>query len=88
VAVKIEDLRGRVIVSCQPVKDKALDRAEFVVGLALAALEGGAAGVRMESLRNVRAVRAATGAPIIGEATSAYIAGVHHPRNRRRRGAR
>jgi putative N-acetylmannosamine-6-phosphate epimerase len=36
------------------------------VGLALAALEGGAAGLRIESLRNVRAVRAATWAPIIG----------------------
>ena len=65
-AVKIEDLRGRVIVSCQPVKDGPLDRADFVAGLALAALEGGAAGLRIESLRNVRAVRAATGAPIIG----------------------
>ena len=43
-AVRIQDLRGRVIVSCQPVKDGLLDRAEFVVGLALAALNGGAAG--------------------------------------------
>lgn len=65
-AVQIEDLRGRVIVSCQPVKDGPLDRADVVAGLALAALEGGAAGLRIESLRNVRAVRAATGAPIIG----------------------
>jgi N-acetylmannosamine-6-phosphate 2-epimerase/N-acetylmannosamine kinase len=66
VPVKIQDLRGRVIVSCQPVKDGPLDRAEFVVGFALAALDGGAAGIRIESLRNVQAVRAATGAPIIG----------------------
>src|SRR5271166_4526128 len=66
VPVKIQDLRGHVIVSCQPVKDRPLDRAEFVVGLALAALEGGAAGIRIESPRNVQAVRAATGAPIIG----------------------
>jgi N-acetylmannosamine-6-phosphate 2-epimerase/N-acetylmannosamine kinase len=66
VAIKIQDLRGRVIVSCQPIKDGPLDRTEFVVGLALAALNGGAAGVRIESPRNVQAVRAATGAPIIG----------------------
>src|SRR5271165_1633209 len=66
VPVRIQDLRGQVIVSCQPVKDGPLDRAEFVVGLALAALHGGAAGIRIESPRNVRAVRAATGAPIIG----------------------
>jgi len=65
-AVEIEDLRGRVIVSCQPVRDGPLDRADFVAGLALAALEGGAGGLRIESLRDVRAVRAATGAPIVG----------------------
>jgi N-acetylmannosamine-6-phosphate 2-epimerase / N-acetylmannosamine kinase len=66
VPVKIQHLRGRVIVSCQPVKDGPLDRAEFVVGLALAALDGGAAGIRIESPRYVRDVRAATRAPIIG----------------------
>jgi N-acetylmannosamine-6-phosphate 2-epimerase/N-acetylmannosamine kinase len=62
----VEVLRGRLIVSCQPVKDGPLDRPEFVVAFSLAALHGGAAGMRIESARNVRAVRAATEAPIIG----------------------
>ena len=38
----------------------------MVVGMALAALAGGAVGVRIEGLANVRAVRQATEAPIIG----------------------
>jgi N-acetylmannosamine-6-phosphate 2-epimerase / N-acetylmannosamine kinase len=62
----IRDLRGRLIVSCQPVQGGPSDRPEFVVGFALAALNGGAAGIRIESPRNVQAVRAATRAPIIG----------------------
>jgi N-acetylmannosamine-6-phosphate 2-epimerase/N-acetylmannosamine kinase len=43
-----------------------LDQPEFVARLALAALVGGAAGIRIEGHRNVQAVRAATGRPIIG----------------------
>lgn len=43
-----------------------MDRPDIVAALALAALAGGAAGLRIEGLANVAAVRAATGAPIIG----------------------
>lgn len=43
-----------------------MDRAEIVVGFALAALAGGAAGLRIDSAPYVAAVRAATPAPIIG----------------------
>lgn len=55
-----------LIVSCQPVKGGAMDRAEMVVGFALAALDGGAAALRIESADYVAAVRAATDRPIIG----------------------
>lgn len=55
-----------LIVSCQPVKGGAMDRAEMVVGFALAALDGGAAALRIESADYVAAVRAATNRPIIG----------------------
>ena len=55
-----------LIVSCQPVKGGAMDRAEMVVGFALAALDGGAAALRIESADYVAAVRAATDKPIIG----------------------
>ncbi|MEW9612448.1 putative N-acetylmannosamine-6-phosphate 2-epimerase [Shinella sp. S4-D37] len=55
-----------LIVSCQPVKGGAMDSADMVVGFALAALDGGATALRIESADYVAAVRAATDRPIIG----------------------
>jgi N-acylglucosamine-6-phosphate 2-epimerase/N-acetylmannosamine-6-phosphate 2-epimerase/N-acetylmannosamine kinase len=43
-----------------------MDRADMVVGFALAALDGGATALRIESADYVAAVRAATDRPIIG----------------------
>lgn len=43
-----------------------MDSPVFVAAMALAALAGGAAGLRIEGLANVRAVRAVTDRPIIG----------------------
>lgn len=66
----ISDLRHTLqrglIVSCQPVPGSAMDKPEMVAAMACAALDGGAAGLRIEGVRNVQAVRQATDAPIIG----------------------
>lgn len=62
----LDRLAGGVIVSCQPVSGGAMDRPEIVAAFALAALDGGAAGLRIEGLDNLRAVRAVTDAPVIG----------------------
>jgi N-acylglucosamine-6-phosphate 2-epimerase/N-acetylmannosamine-6-phosphate 2-epimerase/N-acetylmannosamine kinase len=59
-------LRNGLIVSCQPVKGGPMDEAPIVVAFALAALAGGAQGLRIESAEYVRAVRSATDKPIIG----------------------
>jgi len=59
-------LRGRLIVSCQPVVGGPMDSPRIVAALALAAIAGGAAGLRIEGLANLRAVRAATDVPIVG----------------------
>ena len=59
-------LKGGLIVSCQPVPGGALDRPEIVRAFAQAALDGGAAGLRIEGVANLSAVRAITDAPIIG----------------------
>lgn len=61
-----DELRGSLIVSCQPVVGGPLDRPDIVVGFALAALASGAVAVRIEGIDNIKAVRAATSAPIIG----------------------
>jgi N-acetylmannosamine-6-phosphate 2-epimerase/N-acetylmannosamine kinase len=57
---------GGLVVSCQPVAGGPLDKPAMVVGFALAALKAGALGLRLEGVENVRAVRQATDAPIIG----------------------
>lgn len=66
----ISDLRHTLqrglIVSCQPVPGSAMDKPEMVAAMACAALDGGAAGLRIEGVRNLQAVRQATDAPIIG----------------------
>lgn len=62
----LEQLRGGLVVSCQPVPGGPMDRPEIVTAFALAGLAGGAAGLRIEGVTNLRAVRAATTAPIIG----------------------
>ena len=59
-------LENSLIVSCQPVPGGPMDNAEMVVGFALAALAAGATALRIESIDYLRAVRAATAAPIIG----------------------
>ncbi|OCP15783.1 MULTISPECIES: putative N-acetylmannosamine-6-phosphate 2-epimerase [unclassified Ensifer] len=63
---EIQSLKNGLIVSCQPVKGGVMDNAGMVVGFALAALDGGAAALRIESADYVRAVRQATNRPIIG----------------------
>jgi putative N-acetylmannosamine-6-phosphate epimerase len=62
----LDRLRGRLIVSCQPVIGGPMDRPDIVASFALAALDGGAAGLRIEGVANLRAVRAVTDAPVIG----------------------
>lgn len=64
--IDIQALKSGLIVSCQPVKGGAMDNAAMVVGFALAAIDGGAAGLRVESADYVAAVRRATSRPIIG----------------------
>ncbi|QDY70442.1 N-acetylmannosamine-6-phosphate 2-epimerase [Qingshengfaniella alkalisoli] len=61
-----DQLRGGLIASCQPVDDGPMDRPEIVAAMAQAAVAGGAAGLRIEGLENLRATRAHVNVPIIG----------------------
>ncbi|MEZ5823538.1 MAG: putative N-acetylmannosamine-6-phosphate 2-epimerase [Geminicoccaceae bacterium] len=59
-------LKGCLIVSCQPVPGGPMDDPEITAAFALAALAGGAQGLRIEGIANLRAVRKVTDAPVIG----------------------
>ena len=62
----LDKLKSGLIVSCQPVPGGPMDNIACVTGFALAAIETGAVGLRIESLAYVQAVRAVTDAPMIG----------------------
>ena len=59
-------LSDRVIVSCQPAVDGPMDNTVIVTAMALAAQDGGAAGLRIESIESVRSVTTASTLPVIG----------------------
>ena len=61
-----ESLRGALIVSCQADPGSPFRDPVFIVAFAKAAKIGGAKAVRIQSLEDVLAVRAAIDVPIIG----------------------
>lgn len=62
----VDALKGKLVVSCQPVDKGPMDKVEHIVAMAQAAVAGGAAGVRIEGAGNVAAVATAVTVPIIG----------------------
>lgn len=63
---KIEKLKGKLIVSCQALPNEPL-HASFIMGkMALAAACGGAAGIRANSVEDIREIKKNVKLPIIG----------------------
>ncbi|UQN06012.1 N-acetylmannosamine-6-phosphate 2-epimerase [Deinococcus sp. QL22] len=59
-------LHGQLVVSVQADDGSPLREVVHIVALSRAALLGGAAGLRLRSAEDIRAVRAITGVPIVG----------------------
>ncbi len=62
----LDRLRGGLIVSCQAPADSPMAGPRFMAAFARTAVAGGAVGVRVEGLADVRAVRRAVALPILG----------------------
>ena len=62
----VAQVRGRLIVSCQALVHEPLFGADIMARLAIAAEQGGAAGIRANTPADIRAIRAATALPIVG----------------------
>lgn len=62
----LQRLKGGLIVSCQPVDHGPMSRPDIVSAMAQAAVAGGACGLRIEGIENLRAARPSLDVPIIG----------------------
>lgn len=62
----IARLKGGLVVSCQAPEGSPLDHPRIIAALAQAAEKQGAAAVRINGSRNIRAVCAAVSVPVIG----------------------
>lgn len=62
----LEKLRGKLIVSCQALPEEPL-HSSFIMGrMALAAKQGGAAGIRAQSVEDINEISKVVDLPIIG----------------------
>lgn len=68
----LDELRGRLIVSVQAPVGSALDDPRAVAAMAAAACEAGAAGVRIQSVAHLEAVRERLSVPVIGLIKCSY----------------
>ena len=63
---KLGNLKGQLIVSCQALEDEPL-HSSFIMGrMALAAREGGAAGIRANSTKDIEEIKKNVELPVIG----------------------
>lgn len=76
---KVDKIKGALVVSCQALQDEPL-HSPFIMGrMARAAAEGGACGIRANSVEDIEEIKKNTDLPIIGiikknyEGSSVYI---------------
>lgn len=63
---KVEEMKGKLIVSCQALPEEPL-HSSFIMGrMALAAQQGGAAGIRANTKEDIREIQSQVKLPIIG----------------------
>ena len=68
----LNQIKGKLIVSCQALPDEPLHGSEFMAKMAFAAKEGGAAGIRCNSVEDIHAIKQAVDLPTIGIIKAVY----------------
>lgn len=69
----MEEIRGRLIVSCQALEDEPLHSSFIMAKMALAAKQGGAGGIRANTVNDIRAIKKEVSLPIIGIIKKDYV---------------
>jgi N-acylglucosamine-6-phosphate 2-epimerase len=62
----LDEIKGKLVVSCQALDEEPLHSDFIMSRMALAAMQGGAAGIRANSVADVQAIRATVPLPVIG----------------------
>lgn len=62
----LDSIKGRLIVSCQALPDEPLHSPYIMSRMAFAAYEGGASGIRANSVSDIEAIRQVVRLPMIG----------------------
>lgn len=62
----LEKIRGKLIVSCQALSDEPLHSSKIMGRMAIAAKQGGACGIRANSVEDIEEIRRNVDLPIIG----------------------
>ena len=62
----IADLEGKLIVSCQAYPGEPLRDSETMAQMAEAVVEGGAAAIRCQGLRDIELIKKRVNVPVIG----------------------
>ncbi|MBC1511472.1 N-acetylmannosamine-6-phosphate 2-epimerase [Listeria booriae] len=68
----LEQVRGKLIVSCQALPEEPLHSSFIMSRMAIAAVEGGAAGIRSNSVADIQAIREVVLVPVIGIIKEVY----------------
>ena len=62
----LDDIKGGLIVSCQALPDEPLHSSFIMSRMAIAAIQGGAIGIRANSVADIQAIKAVCSQPVIG----------------------
>ncbi|MGL5649736.1 MAG: N-acetylmannosamine-6-phosphate 2-epimerase [Clostridium sp.] len=62
----LKSLEGKLIVSCQALKDEPLHSSYIMTRMAIAAKEGGASGIRAQGIEDIEEIKKVIDMPIIG----------------------
>jgi N-acylglucosamine-6-phosphate 2-epimerase len=69
----IEKIKGGLIVSCQALEDEPLHSSFIMSRMALAAMLGGAAGIRANSTQDINEIKKTVSLPVIGIIKKEYL---------------
>lgn len=61
-----DKLQGKLVVSCQALEGEPLHSSEIMAKMALAAKQGGATGIRANSVQDIQAIKKEVDLPVIG----------------------